>query len=365
VEIRRAGRFDRTSHRWDVRLAFPAANGVFEALVRNSVSLAATGASNHKSFVIELRDTHTIILNLALNSATDESEICPICPTLRLQGFRESFTFLKAFDWRERSETRSIEQELINQPKTMKLRRNSFMQSAIASFAILSLAGNAAAQEKKADPTGTWNWTFTAPNGNTFNQKMVLKLDGEKLTGTTTGRGGNEVPIEEAKLKGNEISFQVTRERDGDKVVTKYQGKLSGDTITGKIESNFGGQPRTGDWEAKREPAKAAVKANVTGSWKYSLTTPGGQTFEPTLKLKQDGDKVSGVLIFGQNEAPISDGKIKDGEVSFKVDRERDGQTFTTKYTGKVEGEAMKGKINSNWGGNDRTFDFEAKRTKE
>jgi hypothetical protein len=247
----------------------------------------------------------------------------------------------------------------------MKPRCNSLIQSVIACFAILSLAAGAAAQEKKADPTGTWTWMLTLPNGSTINQKMVLKLDGEKLTGTTTGRGGNEVAIEEAKLKGNEISFQVTRERDGDKIVTKYYGKVSGDAIAGKIESNFGGQPRTSDWEAKREPTKAATKVNVTGSWKYSLTTPGGQTFEPILRLKQDGDKVTGVLIFGQNEAPISDGKIKDGEVSFKLDRERDGQTFTTKYNGKVEGEAIKGKINSNWGGNDRTYDFEARRTKE
>jgi hypothetical protein len=247
----------------------------------------------------------------------------------------------------------------------MKPRCNFLIQSAIASFAILGLTTATVAQEKKADPTGTWTWTLTLPNGNTLNQKMALKLEGDKLTGTTTGRGGNEVAIEEAKLKGNEISFQVTRDRDGDKIVTKYYGKVSGDAITGKIESNFGGQPRTNDWETKREPIKAAAKINITGNWKYSLTTPGGQTFEPTLKLRQDGDKITGVLIFGQNEAAISDGKIKDGEVSFKIDRERDGQTFTTKYTGKAEGEAIKGKLNSNWGGNERTFDFEAKRTKE
>jgi hypothetical protein len=33
----------------------------------------------------------------------------------------------------------------------------------------------------------------------------------------------------------------------------KYNGKLSGDSIKGKTESERDGQPRSRDWEAKRE----------------------------------------------------------------------------------------------------------------
>lgn len=240
---------------------------------------------------------------------------------------------------------------------------NSLFKSAIVSLIVIGVAATAVAQEKKVDPTGTWAWSL-AVNGNTINQKLMLKMDGDKLTGTTTGRGGNELPIEASKFKGDELSFQVTRERNGEKVVTKYSGKISGDTITGKIESNFGGQPQARDWEAKRETKKNS-EANITGTWKYTLTTAGGQTFEPTLKLKQEGDKVTGSVAFNQNEAAIMDGKIKEGEVSFKVERERDGQTVSSKYTGKLDGDTLKGKINSNFAGNERTYDFEAKRAKE
>ncbi len=74
---------------------------------------------------------------------------------------------------------------------------------------------------------------------------------------------------------------------------------------------------------------------------------------------------MTGVIVIGQNEAPISDGQIKDGEISFKVVRERNGETFTSKYNGKLAGDTIKGRINSNFGGNDRTFDFEAKRAAE
>ena len=54
---------------------------------------------------------------------------------------------------------------------------------------------------------------------------------------------------------GEEISFQVSREFNGNKIVQKYHGKISGDTIKGKIESpgRDGGEARSRDWEAKRK----------------------------------------------------------------------------------------------------------------
>ena len=110
------------------------------------------------------------------------------------------------------------------------------------------------AEDKKADPNGTWKWSFTGQNGQTRESILKLKLEGDKLTGTISGRGG-ETAIEEAKIKGEDISFQVTREFNGNKVVTKYTGKVSGDTIKGKSESQRDGQPQTRDWVAKKEAA--------------------------------------------------------------------------------------------------------------
>lgn len=45
----------------------------------------------------------------------------------------------------------------------------------------------------------------------------------------------------------------MTRERNGQKRTTKYNGKVSGDTITGKIEFERNGETQSRDWEAKRE----------------------------------------------------------------------------------------------------------------
>jgi hypothetical protein len=44
----------------------------------------------------------------------------------------------------------------------------------------------------------------------------------------------------------------VTRERDGNKFITKYKGKVSGDTIKGKSERDRDSETQSRDWEAKR-----------------------------------------------------------------------------------------------------------------
>jgi hypothetical protein len=117
---------------------------------------------------------------------------------------------------------------------------------------VVAVAGLARAEDKgKADPTGTWKWTVEF-GGQAREQTLKLKLDGDKLTGTMIGRN-SETKIEDGKYKDGEITFTVIRERNGQKTTTKYAGKLSGDTIKGKAESDRGGQTQSRDWEAKRE----------------------------------------------------------------------------------------------------------------
>jgi hypothetical protein len=113
-----------------------------------------------------------------------------------------------------------------------------------------------------------------------------------------------------------------------------------------------------------------ARAADATGTWKWS--TPGrngGDPRETTLKLKQDGEKLTGTISMGANnarETEISDGKIKDGELSFKVTRKgRNDNEITMNYSGKLEGDVIKGKVETNFNGTPRTREFEAKRAKE
>ncbi len=117
-----------------------------------------------------------------------------------------------------------------------------------------------------ADATGTWSWTMQGRGGQPAQGQerkttLKLKVEGEKLTGTliTPGRQGGdprETAIEEGKVKGNEISFQITREFNNQKMVQKYSGKVDGDAIKGKIAFDRNGETQSRDWEAKREVEK-------------------------------------------------------------------------------------------------------------
>lgn len=128
--------------------------------------------------------------------------------------------------------------------------------------------------------SGTWSWTQQGRRGGQGGDNadapvrkttLKLKADGEKLTGTLAqpagGRGGQggggggqprETEISDGKVKGDEISFSVKREFNGNAFVTKYTGKVEGDKITGKIEMPARGDrdPVSRDWTATREAAE-------------------------------------------------------------------------------------------------------------
>jgi len=114
--------------------------------------------------------------------------------------------------------------------------------------AFAGLAGTARADDKSS-PTGTWKWSVTMGD-NTREVSLTLKMDGDKLTGSMPGRNNTDTKIDDgATFKDGEITFSVTRERNGTKTTTKYTGKLNGDTIKGKI-TREGQEDR--DWDAKR-----------------------------------------------------------------------------------------------------------------
>jgi hypothetical protein len=130
---------------------------------------------------------------------------------------------------------------------------------AFALTAILALGflAEAKAVDKSSDVAGTWTWSMRGRQGGP-DRKMTLKLntEGDKVTGklSSPGRDGQkrETEIKDGKLKGDEISFTVSREMNGNTIVTKYNGKVTADAIKGKMEFERNGEPVSRDWEAKR-----------------------------------------------------------------------------------------------------------------
>jgi hypothetical protein len=127
-------------------------------------------------------------------------------------------------------------------------------------LSVVLLAGTivqAQAQDKKVDPTGTYIWTQAGRNGGPDRTNtLVLKLEGDKLTGklSVPGRRGGpaaDVSITDGKLAGAAVSFNVVREFNGNSMTNKYSGTLTEGVIKGKIETERNGQTQTHDWEAK------------------------------------------------------------------------------------------------------------------
>ena len=110
--------------------------------------------------------------------------------------------------------------------------------------------------------------------------------------------------------------------------------------------------------------ARAEDKANPTGTWKYT-TEVNGQSIDVTIKLKLEGDKLTGTVSALDMESKIEDGKYKDGEVSFRAHREMNGNKFTRKYSGKIKGDTFKGKRELERDGQTNSREFEAKRSKD
>jgi hypothetical protein len=107
-----------------------------------------------------------------------------------------------------------------------------------------------------ADASGKWVFEQPGRNGS-VQVTLNLKVDGASLTGTLTrpGRGGEpmETPITDGKVDGNNISFTVKREFNGNSFVTTYKGTLDGDNLKLEITTpGRDGNTRTMNAVAKR-----------------------------------------------------------------------------------------------------------------
>ena len=90
-----------------------------------------------------------------------------------------------------------------------------------------------------ADVDGKWVGQIPGRDGAMQETVVTLKADGEKLSGTITGRGG-ETAISDGTIKGADVMFKVVREFNGNKITLAYKGKLAGDEI--KFTRTFEGE---------------------------------------------------------------------------------------------------------------------------
>ena len=202
---------------------------------------------------------------------------------------------------------------------------------------------------QSASAAGTWDATLTSPQG-TFNVQLILKQDGDKLSGVVKSARG-ELPIEGTN-NGKDIKLKYTiKFQDNDMLIT-LTGALDGASIKGSAD--YGGLA-DGEFNAKRasdagaattkpptSAPSASDKTDISGAWAFQVESSAGSG-SPTFTFKQDGEKLAGQYKGAFGEAPLT-GTVKGNKVDFVIKVEAQGQQMTITYAGTVEKDgSMKG----------------------
>jgi hypothetical protein len=119
---------------------------------------------------------------------------------------------------------------------------HSLLTFALLAFTTVSLVA--------ADATGKWTGTLTLSTGDSAGEArpayLVLKQEGDKLTGTAGPDAGEQHTIENGKAENGNLTFEI-RESS----IMKFALKQEGDEIKGEL---------TREREGETEKAKLAVK---------------------------------------------------------------------------------------------------------
>jgi len=100
-----------------------------------------------------------------------------------------------------------------------------------------------------ADISGKWSAEVQGRQG-AMTTTFVFKVEGEKLTGTVSGRGG-DTPISDGTIKGDDLAFNVTMNFNGNEMKMAYKGKVAGEEIK-MTRTRQGGDMPPQEFTAKR-----------------------------------------------------------------------------------------------------------------
>jgi hypothetical protein len=131
----------------------------------------------------------------------------------------------------------------------------AIMKAILSMAMVLGVCGLAgAADEKAADPVGTWKCEYEI-GGQQRMSTLKIKKDGDKLTGTMKWPDQDEAKLKDLKLKDGTLTFSAERKLAGmdDAITVEYKLTIDGDKLKGTGAAEFGGEKREFDIEAKRE----------------------------------------------------------------------------------------------------------------
>jgi hypothetical protein len=108
----------------------------------------------------------------------------------------------------------------------------------------------------------------------------------------------------------------------------------------------------------------ACAADDPVGTWKCEYEI-GGQQRTATLQIKKDGANLTGTMNWpDQKDEKVKNPKFKDGKLTFSAVRKIMGNEIPIDYTLTIDGDKLKGKGASEFGGQTQEFDIDGKREK-
>lgn len=103
-----------------------------------------------------------------------------------------------------------------------------------------------------AQVAGTWQWTTQTATGEEH-YTLQLSQQFQEVSGTVSTDNA-QILIAQAKLTGDQLSFKLKPSIQGTGATRQFNGRVSGNTITGSMEILDGKQVDRSDWVAQRQP---------------------------------------------------------------------------------------------------------------
>jgi hypothetical protein len=211
----------------------------------------------------------------------------------------------------------------------MQLRKITTLLSLVLLIATVSIASPASFNKQSTDKpagdnlSGKYEGVAKSDQIGDIPLTVELKNDNGKLSGKIDTPQGPA-----AITSGTYADGKLTMKFDAGGTEGTVTATVNGDKISGKWELGGQGGPlelkRSGTAAAAGEPKKeetkpAAAGDPVSGEWAGAADAQG-TSIEFTLKLKLEGDKVTGSSESAQGSLPISKGSFVANKLTFSLD---------------------------------------------
>jgi 3-keto-disaccharide hydrolase len=198
------------------------------------------------------------------------------------------------------------------------MKQHRFLLAIAIFFAVAINCAHASSDNPKAF-LGRWDLTLKAADKE-YPSWLELSMDGGQLKAQMVGRWGNARPLPSAELKDGKLTFVSPKEEEGAKEDMKFEGKLSGKTLSGTVNGPDG---TTWQWTGVRAPE---LEAKGKPKWGEPVTLFNGKDLSgwkmsdpnaTTVWKVEDGNLISP----GKGPELIGDQKFKDFKLHLEFNR--------------------------------------------